>query len=306
MVGFLARRLAQALLFALGAVVLVFFMVRLTGDPTALMLAREATPEQRAAFRAATGLDRPLHEQLLRYLGSVARGDLGRSLRLGQDNLALILQRLPATLELALAALFLAVAVGVPLGLMGGMAPGSPIDTLARAVGLAGQTIPNFWLAMLLILVFAVELRLLPSFGRSGLSSLVLPAFALGFALVGQVVRLTRASVLDVRSEDFVRTARAKGMKARRVSFKHVIPNAAIPLISILGVQFTYLLGGSVYIEVIFAWPGLGSLLESAIRDGDFPLVQAITLFFALFAIAAQLLTDALYAAVDPRVRFGS
>jgi ABC-type dipeptide/oligopeptide/nickel transport system permease component len=305
MAGFILRRLAQALLFAVGAVVLVFFMVRLTGDPSALMLAREATPEQRAAFRTATGLDRPLFEQLARYLGGVARGDLGRSLRLGEDNLSLIWRRLPATLELALAALFLAVVVGVPLGLLGGMAPGSSLDTFARAVGLAGQTVPNFWLAMLLILVFAVNLGLFPSFGRSGLHSLVLPALALGFALIGQVVRLTRASVLEVRSEDYVRTARAKGMRCQRVSFKHVIPNAAIPLISVLGVQFTYLLGGSVYIEVIFAWPGLGSLLEGAIRDGDFPLVQAITIFFALFAIMAQLLSDALYAAIDPRVRMG-
>jgi ABC-type dipeptide/oligopeptide/nickel transport system permease component len=304
-VGYLTRRLLQALLFALGAVILVFFMVRLTGDPSALMLAREATPEQRAAFRAATGLDRPLHEQLVAYLGGLARGDLGRSLRMGQDNLTLILERLPATVELALAALLLAIMIGVPLGLIGGMAPGTLSDKLVRAVGLAGQTVPNFWLGMLLILVFAVNLRLLPSFGRDSLASVVLPAFALGFAVLGQVLRLTRAAVLDVRGEDYIRTARAKGLKPGRISLRHVAPNAAVPLISVLGVQLTYLLGGSVYIEVIFAWPGLGTLLESAIRDGDFPLIQAITLFLAFFAISVQLLADLLYALVDPRVRFG-
>jgi peptide/nickel transport system permease protein len=193
--------------------------------------------------------------------------------------------------------------VAVPLGLAGGMRPGGPLDLLARGVGLAGQTVPNFWLGMLFIVWFAVDLGWFPAFGRDGPSSLVLPAVALGFAGMGQLVRLTRSSVLEVRKSDYVRTARAKGVAARVVSLRHVLPNVAIPIVSVLGIQFTYLLGGSVYIEVVFAWPGLGTLLETAIRDTDFPMVQAITIFLSLFAISIHLLTDLVYGAIDPRLR---
>ncbi len=303
MLTYLFNRALQALLLIVGAMVLVFFMVRLTGDPVSLMVAREATVEQREAFREAMGLNRPLVLQFADYLLRIAQGDLGMSLRLRQPNLELIVQRLPATLELALAALTFAVVIAIPLGVMAGMNPGSLVDRFARLLGLAGQTLPNFWLAILLILWFSVQLRWLPSFGRDSLASLVLPAIALGFAGLGQLIRLTRAAVLDLRSADMVRTARSKGLREDRIALKHVLPNVAIPLISVIGIQFTYLLGGSVYIETIFAWPGLGSLLNTAIRDNDFPLIQAITLFFAVFAISIQLLTDLLYGWVDPRVR---
>jgi ABC-type dipeptide/oligopeptide/nickel transport system permease component len=303
MLAYLFSRAFQSLLLIAGALILVFFMVRLTGDPVSLMVSREATAEQREAFREAMGLNRPLIVQFGDYLLSAARGDLGMSLRLRQPNLELILQRLPATFELAIAALVFAVILAIPLGVMAGMNPGSLIDRFARLLGLAGQTLPNFWLAILLILWFSVQLRWLPSFGRDSLASLVLPAIALGFAGLGQLIRLTRAAVLDLRSADMVRTARSKGLREDRVAIKHVLPNVAIPLISIIGIQFTYLLGGSVYIETIFAWPGLGSLLNTAIRDNDFPLIQAITLFFSVFAISIQLLSDLLYGWIDPRVR---
>jgi peptide/nickel transport system permease protein len=213
------------------------------------------------------------------------------------------MQRLPATFELAVASLIFAVIVAVPLGVIGGMNPGKPVDALVRTVGLAGQTIPTFWLAMLLIIFFAVELRLLPSFGRDSFKSIILPAIALGFGVLGQLVRLTRSAVLEIRSADFVRTAKAKGLRQSLVAARHVLPNVAIPLISVLGIDFTYLLGGSVYIETIFAWPGLGGLLNDAVRDSDFPLVQGITIFISLFAIGIQLLTDILYGWVDPRIR---
>lgn len=287
----------------IGVLILVFFMVRLTGDPVALILPVDAPIEQREAFREAMGLNQPLALQFRDFMGGVVSGDLGDSLRLRQPNLGVILQRLPATIELALAALAFAVLVAVPLGLAGGMNPGSWVDRLARTVGLAGQSVPNYWLGMLLIVFFAVQLRWLPSFGRDSLASLIMPAVALGFAGMGQLVRLTRSAVLEVRSSDFIRTARSKGLRRMLVSAKHVLPNVAIPIISVLGIQFTYLLGGSVYIEVIFAWPGLGSLLETAIRDSDFPLVQAITIFISLFAISIHLLTDLLYGAIDPRLR---
>ena len=206
---------------------------------------------------------------------------------------------------MALSSLALALGLAVPLGLMAGLKPGSPTDLLAQSLAFTGQIIPGFWLAMILILTFAVQLRWLPSFGRDSLASLVLPSLALGFSSFGQLLRLTRASVLEVRGADFVRTAKAKGLVPWLVALRHVLPNVLIPLVSIAGIQFTYLLGGSVYIETIFAWPGLGSLLSSAIQDSDFPLVQAITIFISLFAIGVQLLTDVAYALVDPRVQHG-
>ncbi|GAB4526090.1 MAG: ABC transporter permease [Anaerolineae bacterium] len=303
MASYLLSRLLQSLLLVIGVVALVFFMIRLTGDPTALILGRQATMEQRAAFRAEYGFDRPVSEQFVNYVGDIMRGDLGDSLSLNVPNLELIGQRLPATFELALASLLLAIVVAIPLGVASGMFPRSPFDYLARAVGLAGQTIPSFWLAMILILVFAVELRWLPSFGRDSLNSLVLPALALALGAMGQLVRLTRSAVLEIRSANFIRTARAKGLRPSMVASRHVLPNVAIPLISVIGLQFTYLLGGSIYIETIFAWPGLGSLLNNAIRDSDYLLVQAITIFIALFAISINFLTDIVYGWVDPRIR---
>lgn len=284
---------------------IVFFTVRLTGDPVGLMVARNATPEQREAFRVAHGFDRPLTEQFLSYLGDALAGDLGKSLRLHLPNSELIMQRLPATMELALAALLLSLAVAVPLGIVSGVFPGSPMDLLARLIGLAGQTIPSFWLAMILILVFAVNLRLFPTFGRDSPQHLVLPAVALSVAGMGQMLRLLRSAVLEVNQEHYIRTARAKGLSEIVITLRHVTPNALIPLVSVVGVNFTYMLGGSVYIETIFAWPGLGTLLNDAINDSDFPLVQAITIFIAAFAIGLNLLTDIAYDLIDPRSRQG-
>ena len=249
----------------------------------------------------AHGFDRPLSEQFLAWFGNALRGDLGKSLRLHLPNHELIMQRLPATMELALAALLLALIVALPLGIISGVFPGSPLDLLARAIGLAGQTIPSFWLAMILILVFAVNARLLPSFGRDSAQHLILPAVALSVTSMGQMVRLLRSAVLEITHESYVRTARAKGVREAVITLRHVTPNALIPLVSVVGVNFTYMLGGSVYIETIFAWPGLGTLLNDAISDSDFPLVQAITIFIATFAISINLLTDLIYDLLDPR-----
>ncbi|MDE0608714.1 MAG: ABC transporter permease [Anaerolineaceae bacterium] len=297
------RRILQSIALIIGVLVLVFFTVRLTGDPVGLMVARNATPEQREAFRVAHGFDRPLAEQFLGYLGNALGGDLGKSLRLHLPNTELIMQRLPATMELALAALALSLLIAVPLGIVSGVFPGSPLDLLARLIGLAGQTIPSFWLAMILILVFAVNLRLFPTFGRDSPQHLVLPAVALSVASMGQMVRLLRSAVLEVCQENYIRTARAKGLSEIVITLRHVTPNALIPLVSVVGVNFTYMLGGSVYIETIFAWPGLGTLLNDAINDSDFPLVQAITIFIAAFAIGLNLLTDIAYDLIDPRAR---
>lgn len=303
MLAFLVHRLLQSVALIIGVLLLVFFTVRLTGDPVGLMVARNATPEQREAFRVAHGFDRPLSEQFLAWFGNALRGDLGKSLRLHLPNHELIMQRLPATMELALAALLLALIVALPLGIISGVFPGSPLDLLARAIGLAGQTIPSFWLAMILILVFAVNARLLPSFGRDSAQHLILPAVALSVASMGQMVRLLRSAVLEITQESYIRTARAKGVREVVITLRHVTPNALIPLVSVVGVNFTYMLGGSVYIETIFAWPGLGTLLNDAISDSDFPLVQAITIFIATFAISINLITDLIYDLLDPRAQ---
>lgn len=303
MFRYLIIRVAQSILLLIGVLILVFLMVRLTGDPAALMLSRRATQEQLAAFRELHGFNRPIWEQFADYMGGVLHGDLGKSLQMDLPNRDLIFQRLPATLELATASLIIVLAISLPLGIMAGMLPNSPVDYLARVFALAGQTIPNFWLAMILILVVAVNVPWIPTFGRDGLNSLILPATALSLAGIGLVVRLTRSVVLEIREEDYIRTARAKGLNSYQISLRHIMPNVAIPLISVIGIEYIYLLGGSVYIETVFSWPGLGSLLDDAVNGSDFPLIQAITIFIAIFAIIVNLSTDLIYGLLDPRIR---
>lgn len=301
---YLFNRTVQSLFLLLGVLVIVFFLIRLTGDPTSLMVPKEAPAEQREAFRQAMGFNRPLPVQFLDYAVSIIQGDFGNSLRFRQSNLQLILERLPATFQLATAALLFAIVVAIPIGIIGGANPGSAVDSVGRALGLLGQTIPNFWLALIFIIVFAVNLGWFPSFGRDTTSSIVLPAIALGFASMGQLVRLTRSSVLEIRNEDYIRTARSKGISNFKIGLRHVFRNSALALVSVISIQYSYLLGGSIYIETIFSWPGLGNLLQQAVDGRDFPLVQAITFFISFFVIGLTLLTDVIYALIDPRIRY--
>lgn len=312
---YLISRVIQSILILVGVLFLVFFMLQLTGDPAALMISRNATPEQIEAMREELGFNRPVLVQFFDFASGAIVGDFGNSIRHRQPAMKMILERLPATIELASAALLIAMAVGIPLGLLGGSNPGSTWDTIARGAGLFGQTIPNFWLALILILLFAVNLGWFPSFGREtwqvccGLelptSSVVLPAVALGLFTLGQLVRFTRSTVLEIRSADYIRTAYSKGLASREIYLKHVLQNAAIPLISIIGVQFGYLLSGSIYIETIFSWPGLGNLLAEAVGNRDFALVQAIAFFASMVVVTLNLLTDIAYALADPRIRYG-
>jgi peptide/nickel transport system permease protein len=303
---YLLARFIQSLLLLFGVLVIVFFLVRLTGDPASLMVPKEAPPEQREAFREAMGFNRPLYIQFFDYALGMARGDFGDSLHFRQPSLDLILQRLPATIELATVALLFAILIAIPVGIIGGSNPGSVIDTLGRALGLFGQTIPGFWLALIFIIVFAVNLGWFPSFGRDKLISVVLPAAALGFGGMGQLVRLARSAVLEIRNEDYIRTARSKGISKFRIGASHIFRNAALALISVISIQYSYLLGGSIYIEFIFSWPGLGNLLQQAVNGRDFPLVQAIAFFISFFVITINLLTDVAYAFIDPRIRYGN
>ena len=301
---YFVSRVLQSIVVLFGVLLLVFFMLRITGDPARLMMPREASPEEIEAFRKAMGFDRPLVVQFVDFATGALVGDFGNSLRYRIPAFPLILERLPATIELATAALLIAMALGIPLGMIAGTRPGSVWDALARLIGLLGQTIPNFWLALLLILFFAVRLGWFPSFGREGLRSVVLPAFALGLAPMGQLVRLTRASVLEVMTQDYIRTAYSKGLSDRLVYTRHVLRNVAIPLVSVLGIQYGYLLSGSIYIETIFSWPGIGRLIADSIGVRDFPVVQAIAVFTSVVVVALYLLTDLAYAIIDPRIRY--
>lgn len=295
----------QSILLLLGVLILVFFLVRVTGDPARLMMPREASAEAVESFREEMGYNRPLLVQFGDYFLGVLTGDFGRSLHFKSPALDLVLERLPATVQLATTALVFAMLVGIPLGLVGGFNPGSVVDSVGRLLALLGQSIPNFWLGLLLMLLFAVRLGWLPSFGRDEWRSVILPAFVLGLPTMGQLMRLTRSAVLEVRGEDFIRTANSKGLLPWTIYTKHVLRNVAIPLVSVIGVQFGYMLGGSIIIETVFAWPGIGQLLEQAIGWRDYPLVMAIAVFTSLAVLAINFLTDIAYVVIDPRIRYG-
>jgi peptide/nickel transport system permease protein len=306
MLRYLLSKIGQSIILLFLVIVLVFGMVRITGDPASLMMSREASPEAIEAFRESMGFNDPILVQFWDFLKGAIVGDFGNSLHFKTPALPMVLQRLPATVQLAATGLLIAVVVGIPLGLVGGFNPGSVVDSLGRLLALLGQSIPNFWLLLILILFFAVRLGWFPSFGRDELKSVVLPAFVLGLPVMGQIVRLTRSAVLEIRGEDYIRTARSKGLQPRVIYTKHVFRNVAIPLVSVIGVQFGYMLGGSIYIETIYSWPGMGQLLEQSIGWRDFPLVQAIAVFTSLVVLTLNLLTDVAYAVIDPRIRYGN
>jgi ABC-type dipeptide/oligopeptide/nickel transport system permease component len=299
-------RLGQSLLLLVGIVVLVFAMVRITGDPAALMMPRESSVTEIEAFRERMGFNDPITIQFWSFFKGAIRGDFGNSLHFKTPAMPLVLQRLPATLQLASIALLMALVVAIPLGLVGGFNPGSAVDSFGRLWALLGQSVPNFWLGLMMIIFLGVKLQWFPTFGRDTWRSVIMPAFVLGLPVMGQLVRLTRSAVLEIRSEDYIRTANSKGLEPRTIYFKHVFRNVAIPLVSVIGVQFGYMLGGSIYIEAIFSWPGMGGLLEQSIGWRDYPLVQAIAVFTSVVVLVLNLLTDVAYAVIDPRIRYGS
>ena len=281
----------------------MFALVHLSGDPVLLMVPADASPELVADTRRALGFDRPLPEQFGRYLANVAQGDLGTSLRINRPVARLIRERLPATVELTLAALLLATVTAIPAGIVSAVKRGTIVDRLAMIGAVAGQAVPIFWLALLLITLFGVRLRWLPVFGHGTWAHLVLPAVSLSTIVLGRLARLVRSSMLEVLGQDYVRTARAKGLGELRVLSVHALRNAAIPIVTLLGLQFAQLLGGAVVTETIFAWPGVGRLVVEAIFNRDFPLVQGVVLVVSLIFVVVSLLIDIAYALLDPRVR---
>jgi len=305
MTAYLLRRILIALPTLLGVVVLVFLMVRLApGDPAVLLAGEFATPETLEAIRARYGLDRSLPEQFLIYLEALLRGDLGESARSRRPVLEELKTYFPNTLELASAAILVSVLTGIPLGVLAALRPGSGLDLSVMVLALLGVSMPVFWFGLLAILIFSVGLGWFPVAGKGTLAHLVLPAITLGINATALLARMTRGTLLEVLSQDYIRTARAKGLAERVVIFKHALRNALIPVVTVVGLEFGTLLSGAVITETIFAWPGLGQLLVGSILARDYPVVQGAVLLVAITFVLINLLVDLLYAAIDPRVRY--
>ena len=304
MLSYTVRKLLHTAFVALGVVTLAFGALRLSGDPAATMLPGDASVEELYALRHELCLDEPLAIQYVRFLGSAVNGDFGLSFRHQEPALALVLERLPATLELALASLALSVAVAIPLGIVAALYRGRLVDALAMAFAVVGQATPYFWMGIMLILVVSVELGWLPTSGRGGLDHLILPAVTMATHLAASLARLTRTSMLEVLGQNYLNTARAKGLSERSVIWAHALKNAAIPIITLIAVQFGTLLGGSIVTEMIFAWPGVGRLAVQSIFARDYPVVQASVFILALSFVAINLAVDLLYGWLDPRIRY--
>ena len=305
MLSYIARRVVLTLPVLFGVATLVFSLIHLVpGDPAQAMLGDGASPEDIAQLRTRLGLDRPLTEQYGRYLKGLVRGDLGTSLRTQQPVTAQIAERLPATAELASAAMLVAVALALPLGLVAAVWRGTWVDQGAMGLALVGISVPGFWLGPLLALVFAVELGWLPVSGRGTLAHLILPAVTLGSALAAILARMTRASVLEELREQYVVAARARGASRVRAVVVHALRNSLIPVVTILGLQLGAVLTGSIITETIFSWPGVGRLLIQSINFRDYPMVQGCILLIAVTYVTMNLLTDLLYGWLDPRIRF--
>jgi peptide/nickel transport system permease protein len=302
-VRYIAGRTGQALLQLFGVVTIVFVILRLSGDPTRLLVPQQATAADIARIRHQLGLDAPVAKQYVDYLGGLAHLDFGYSYVQGRSALSLITERLPFTVNLAVGALVLSMVVGIPVGMASAFFRRRFIGRALMPFVLVGQSMPAFWLGLLLILVFSVQLHLLPSTGFSGLSSLILPSVTLASLSMATLARMTRSSFLEQLSADYVRTARSRGASTVRTLFGHVLRNAAVPVVTVLGLEVASLLGGAVITETIFAWPGIGQLTIQAIQARDFPVVQAIVLFMALVYIGVNFVTDLLYVVIDPRIR---
>jgi peptide/nickel transport system permease protein len=303
---FILARLAQSALVVLLSLTAVFGMVRLGGDPVLLFLPMDIQNKDVDEFRERLGFNDPLLVQYGRFMGSALRGDFGESLRYRQDALGLVLERLPATLLLAGSAIALTLLVAVPLGVLTAVRRDTLVDHLGSMATVLGQATPGFWLGLMLIYVFAVQLRWLPTGGSGTLAHLVMPSIVLAAFFAARVARLTRSATLDVLNEDFIKTARAKGLGEGRVIGKHTLRNSAIPIVTLAGLEAGQLLGGAVIAETIFAWPGLGRLTVQALLNRDFPVVMAAVSFTSIVYTTMNLLVDLAYGWLDPRVRVGA
>jgi peptide/nickel transport system permease protein len=302
---YILGRVAQALVAMWMVVTIVFFLGRLTGDPIALLAGEYSTPEFEAQLRARYGLDKPVWQQYLIYLGRLAQGDFGTSIVSGEPALAQVLERWPATLEIAALGIVITLALALPIGVYAAVSRGTPLDYAARGFAVLGQAVPAFWVGLILILIFAVDLRLLPAGGRGGLEHVILPAITTGWFAVAGIMRLTRSSMLEVLGSEYVKLARAKGLPGRVVIWKHAFRNAAIPVLTFTAlVVVSLFLTGSIVAETVFSYPGVGSLVIEAVRKRDFPQLQAAVLFLSGMYVMVNLAVDVLYGYLDPRIRY--
>jgi peptide/nickel transport system permease protein len=302
--GFFLRRLAIVIPTVIGAVTLVFFFLHMIpGDPVEVMLGETAQQADKERLREELGLNLPLHVQYGRFMAGIVQGDLGGSYFYRRPVAQVIAERVPATVELALAAFLVAGLIAIPLGIIAALREGTAVDNASVLFSLVGVSIPNFWLGPLLIILFSITLGWFPVSGRTGVASLVLPAVTLGTAFAAILSRMTRASLLERLGEDYLTVARAKGLPEWKVILKHALRNALIPIITVMGLQIGALLSGAIITENVFSWPGIGTLLINAIEARDYPLVQGCVLFIALSYVLVNLVTDLFYGWADPRIR---
>jgi peptide/nickel transport system permease protein len=303
--AYVARRLLHLVPVLLGISFLVFLLVHLVpGDPVRIMLQDVGSPEQVARVREQLGLDRPIYLQYVSFVIRAAQGDFGRSIHTRRPVAQEIRYRMPFTIRMAVAATLVAVALGIMLGAIAAMHHQSALDYGTMVIALAGVSLPSFWFGLVLILIFSLHLRWLPPTGADSFLHLILPAVTLGSGAAAVIARLTRSSMLEVLRQDYIRTARAKGVPDRRMVYRHALKNAMIPVISIVGLQFASLLGGAVIVETVFGWPGIGRLAVDAIFNRDIPVIQAVVLVAAVIFVLVNLLVDLLYGWLDPRIRY--
>ncbi len=305
MIRYVAVRILQLIPSLIGLSLILFVLMRIGGDPVSNLVRPEASPEEIAAVRAAYGFDRPLHEQYFSSIGMILMGDFGDSVRFRSAAMPLVLERLPATLQLAAAATVVALLIAIPTGLISALFQNSPLDVTITLASTLGRAMPNYWLGIMLILFFSVQLRWLPVSGTGDWRNLVLPAVTLGIGVAPALARILRSSLIEVLRREYVVTARAKGLTESIVLLRHALRNALIPFVTILGLQVAWLLGGAVIVEEVFAWPGMGRLIFRSVQVRDLAVVQAGVFIFALIVMVANLVVDMSYAWLDPRIRYG-
>lgn len=303
MLDFIVKRLLQVIIVVFLALTVVFFLIRLSGDPTTLFLPPDAPREQIEQYREQLGFNRPLYVQYGDFMLSAAQGDFGTSLRSGEDALGLVLERMPATFQLAFAALILSLVVAIPLGVLSAYKRNTFMDRLGVGLTVIGQAIPNFWFGLILIYIFAAQLNMLPSSGGGSLAHMVLPVITLALYSISRFVRFTRSAMLDVLSKDYIRTSRAAGAPTSSLVMKYALKNSLIPIITLIALDLGVLLGGAVITEVVFSWPGVGRLLHQSLMNRDFPIVLAGVFIIAIIYAVINFIADVLYAYVNPQIR---
>ena len=302
MAKYISKRLLQAIFVLLGVSLVAFIILHLSGDPLSLLISSGATPEQEAAIRTKMGLDDPLYIQYFRFLAQILHGDFGESLYYKQSTLSLIMNRLPATIQLTFAGILVATVIGIPLGIIAATKKGSVMDSVVRIIAICGQAIPSFWLGLMMILIFSVKLKWLPTSGRGTFAQMIMPAITVGLFSMASVCRLTRSTMIETLKTDYIRTAKAKGLHKARIIVIHALRNSLLPVVTTIGMEIGHLLGGTLLTETIFSWPGIGSLAVQAITNRDYPLVQTAVLITAFMFVIVNLIVDLLYAVIDPRI----